>query len=67
MRAGASFHVAAMSADSRIVDGQERQSLFDRLTSIDPLLVDNLEEEVVSPYHNSLERLRHAGLKLEWD
>ena len=67
IRAGASFHVAAMSAHSRIVDGQERQSLVDRLASIDPSLVDNLEEEVVSPYHNTLERLRHAGLKLEWD
>ncbi|MHC4557042.1 MAG: radical SAM protein [Planctomycetota bacterium] len=67
MRAGASFHVAAMSADSRIVDEKERQSLFDRLASIDPSLVDNLEEEVVSPYHNTLERLRHVGLKLKWD
>ena len=67
IEAGASFHVAAMSADSRIVDRQERQSLFDRLASIDPSLIDNLEEEVVSPYHNTLERLRHADLKLEWD
>jgi uncharacterized Fe-S cluster-containing radical SAM superfamily protein len=67
IRAGASFHVAAMSADSRIVDEEERQSLFNRLASIDPSLVDNLEEEVVSPYHNTLERLGHAGLKLEWD
>ena len=67
MRAGASFHVAAMSADSRIVDEEERQSLFDRLASIDSSLVDHLEEEVVSPYHNTVERLRHAGSKLEWD
>ena len=67
IRAGISFHVAAMSADSRIVDEQERHSLVDRLTSIDPSLIDTIEEEVVSPYHNTLERLRHAGLKLEWD
>ena len=67
IEAGASFHVAAMSADSRIVDRQERQSLFDRLASIDSSLVDNLEEEVVSPYHNTLERLRLAGVKLPWD
>ena len=67
IRAGASFHVAAMSADSRIVDEQEHQSFVDRLGSIDPSLVDNLEEEVVSPYHNTLERLRRAGFELEWD
>lgn len=67
MEAGASFHVAAMSADSRIVDTNERQSLLDRLASIDPTLVDNLEEEVVSPYHNTLERLRHAGVNLAWE
>jgi uncharacterized Fe-S cluster-containing radical SAM superfamily protein len=67
IRAGASFHVAAMSADSRIVEEEERQSLFNRLASIDPSLVDNLEEEVVSPYHNTLERLGHAGLELQWD
>jgi uncharacterized Fe-S cluster-containing radical SAM superfamily protein len=67
MRAGASFHVATMSADSRIVDEEERQSLLDRLTSIDPALVDDIEEEVVNPYHNARERLRHAGLKLQWD
>jgi len=66
MEAEAGFHVAAMSADSRIVDRLERQSLFDRLASIDPSLVDSLEEEVVSPYHNALERLRHAGVKLKW-
>jgi uncharacterized Fe-S cluster-containing radical SAM superfamily protein len=67
MEAGASFHVAAMSADSRIMERQERQSLLDRLASIDPILVNNLEEEDVSPYHNTLERLRHAGVKLAWD
>lgn len=67
IKVGASFHVAAMSADSRIVDRHENQSLFDRLSSIDPTLVDNLEEEVVDPYHNTLERLKHAGVKLAWD
>jgi uncharacterized Fe-S cluster-containing radical SAM superfamily protein len=67
MEAGASFHVAAMSADSRIMDGHERQSLLDRLRSIDPALLDNLEEEEVSPYHNTLERLKHAGVRLVWD
>jgi hypothetical protein len=67
IEAGASFHVAAMSADSRIVDRHERQSLLDRLASIDTAMVDNLEEEVVGSYHNTLERLRHASVKLAWD
>lgn len=67
IEAGASFYVAAMSADSRIVDKHERQSLLDRLVSIDTAMVDNLEEEVVGSYHNTLERLRHAGVKLAWD
>lgn len=67
IKAGASFHIAAMSADSRIVDRHERQSLLDKLASIDPTLVDNLEEEEVSLYHNTLKRLKYAGVKLEWD
>ena len=67
MKAGANFHVAAMSADPRIVTQQERQSLLGRLASIDPTLVHNLEEEVVDPYYTTLERLQHAGVKLTWD
>jgi len=67
IKAGASFHIAAMSADPRIVDRHERQSLIERLASIDPALVRNLEEEVVDPYHTTLERLQHAGVKLAWD
>lgn len=66
MEAGASCHVAAMTADPRMVTKQERQSLLDRLASIEPSLVNNLEEEVVSPYHNALERLKYAGVELEW-
>jgi len=64
--AGASFHVAAMSADTRIVSDAERQSLLDRLAAIHPALVRHLEEEVVDPYPTTLERLRHAGIKLLW-
>jgi len=67
IKAGASFHVAAMSADPRIMDEHERQSLLVRLASIDFALVDNLEEEVVILYHNTLERLEYAGVKLECD
>jgi uncharacterized Fe-S cluster-containing radical SAM superfamily protein len=66
MRAGASFHVAAMTADSRIVTKKERQSLIERLASIEPALVRNLEEEVVDPYYTTLERLQHAGIDLDW-
>jgi len=56
----------SMTADPRIVRKQERQSLLDRLASIDPALVRNLEEEVVNPYHTTLKRLQHAGIELEW-
>jgi len=67
MEAGASFHVAAMSADTRIVTKEERQNLLERLASIHPTLVSKLEEEVVDSYHCTLERLRYAGIKLTWD
>jgi uncharacterized Fe-S cluster-containing radical SAM superfamily protein len=66
MEAGASFHVASMTADPRVLDKHERQSLLDRLESISPALVRNLEEEVVTPYPTAVERLRHAGIDLEW-
>ena len=66
LEAGVSFHVAAMSADTRIMTKQERESLLSRLASIHPALVDNLEEEVIDPYHTTLERLQHAGVKLKW-
>jgi uncharacterized Fe-S cluster-containing radical SAM superfamily protein len=67
MEAGASFHIAAMTADPRVLDRYERQSLLERLESIDPALVKNLEEEVVTPYPTAVGRLRHAGVKLVWD
>ncbi len=66
LEAGASFHVAAMTADARFVTREERKALIERLASIHPALVGNLEEEVVSPYPNTLERLRHAGVRLQW-
>jgi len=67
LKAGASFHVAAMTADPRIVTKQERQTLLERLASIHPALADNIEEEIVAPYPTTLERLQHAGVKLKWD
>lgn len=63
---GASFHVAAMSADPRIMTKQEREVLLARLASIDSSLVKNLEEEVVDPYHTTLQRLQYANVKLKW-
>jgi len=66
LEAGASVHVAAMTADARFVTKEERKALIDRLASIHPALVRKLEEEVVTPYPNALERLRHAGVRLQW-
>jgi len=63
---GASFHVAAMSADPRIMPPEERLSLMKRLAETDPNLVFNLEEEVIDPYQTTLTRLKYAGLKLDW-
>jgi uncharacterized Fe-S cluster-containing radical SAM superfamily protein len=66
LKSGASFHVASMTADLRIVTQKERQNLIKKLNSIDPDLANNLEEEVVNPYHTTIERLHHAGLVLKW-
>jgi uncharacterized Fe-S cluster-containing radical SAM superfamily protein len=66
LEAKASFHVASMTADRRIVSRHERQSLLERLATIHPALTHNLEEEIVDPYSTTLKRLRHAGIKLEW-
>jgi len=48
-KTGARFHVAAMSADHRIVTKKERQSILDRLGSIHLALGCNLEVEGVDP------------------
>jgi uncharacterized Fe-S cluster-containing radical SAM superfamily protein len=61
-----SFHVAAMSADPRIMSKSERVALATRLAEIDTRLLINLEEEVIDPYDTTLARLRYAGLKMEW-
>jgi uncharacterized Fe-S cluster-containing radical SAM superfamily protein len=62
----ASFHVAAMSADPRIMSYDERMALVEKLASINRRLASTLEEEVIDPYETTLARLKHAGLKLEW-
>jgi uncharacterized Fe-S cluster-containing radical SAM superfamily protein len=67
LRAGVSCHVAAMSADPRFTTDGERRSLLERLRAIHPALVKNLEEESVSPYHNARERLRYAGIEVNWE
>jgi uncharacterized Fe-S cluster-containing radical SAM superfamily protein len=61
-----SFHVAAMSADPRIMTTEERKSLALKLAEIDPKLLLSLEEEVIDPYDTTVARLKHAGLKIEW-
>jgi uncharacterized Fe-S cluster-containing radical SAM superfamily protein len=63
---GCSFHVAAMSADPRIMSPQERVALHRKIAEIDKNLLENLEEEVVDPYRITLKRLKLAGCKLEW-
>jgi len=67
LNAGVSCHVAAMSADSRFMTEQERKSLFERLEAIHPALVRNLEEEIVAPYPAARDRLRHAGVEVDWE
>ena len=61
-----SFHVAAMSADPRIMRGEERLALLEKVASVSSRLVSTLEEEVVDPYETTLARLKYAGLKLQW-
>lgn len=60
------FHVAAMSADPRIMTPEERRNLMKKLCEIDPHLLLSLEEEVMDPYDTTLARLRYAGLKVEF-
>jgi len=61
-----SFHVAAMSADPRIVTPEERESLMEKLGEIDPRLVLSLEEEIMDGYETTLARLKFAGFEVEW-
>ncbi|UCE48797.1 MAG: radical SAM protein [Phycisphaerales bacterium] len=66
LSAGASCHVAAMSADSRFMTKGERKNLYERLEAIRSALLKNLEEEIVTPYPAACERLKHAGIKVDW-
>lgn len=61
-----SFHVAAMSADPRIMSSKERASLLSNLADIDENLLASLEEEIVDPYRTTLDRLKYADCKIEW-
>lgn len=63
---GARFHVASMSADPRFMSSGERVALAERLAEIDPVLLANLEEEVVDPYDTALKRLEFAGRTTEF-
>lgn len=60
------FHVAAMSADPRIMTLKERENLLKKLTEIDRRLLLALEEEVMDDYKTTLARLRLAGWRVEW-
>lgn len=66
MKHDCSFHVAAMSADPRIMSTGERVSLLNKLDEIDKNLLTSLEEEVMDPYQTTLERLKYAGCKIDW-
>jgi uncharacterized Fe-S cluster-containing radical SAM superfamily protein len=66
MKHGCSFHVAAMSADPRIMGSSERVSLLKKLAEIDKNLLTSLEEEVMDPYQTTLERLKYAECEIEW-
>ncbi|UCE38026.1 MAG: radical SAM protein [Thermoplasmata archaeon] len=64
--ANLSFHVAAMT-DRRIMNSQERKTLFNKLSAIDVDLATNLEEERIDPYDTTLQRMKYAGVNLKWD
>ena len=63
--ANVSFHVAAMT-DSRIMEKEERSRLINKLSAIDKSLAHDLEEEHVDPYDQTIKRLNHADIKLNW-
>lgn len=64
-KADVSFHVAAMT-DRRIMSKEERKNLLKKLSAIDIDLASHLEEERIDPYDTTLERLKQAGVELEW-
>ncbi|KXB04408.1 hypothetical protein AKJ48_02710, partial [candidate division MSBL1 archaeon SCGC-AAA261O19] len=51
---GASFHVAGMMDDPRVVEPEERNELARRLMEINPKLLDSFEGEVIDPYKTTL-------------
>jgi uncharacterized Fe-S cluster-containing radical SAM superfamily protein len=63
---GASFHVASMSLDPRIITQEERLSLARKLLEIDRRLLLQLEEEVVDPYDTTIIRLNAANYEMKF-
>lgn len=61
MKAGVSFHVAAMS-DPRLMSPAERREMLGKLKEIG--YRDYLEEELCDPYPSSLVRLKAAGFHI---
>ncbi len=64
LKAGARFHVAAMT-DSRLMPPEERAQLVRLLAELSPRLVAELEEEVCDPYRATRRRLAAAGIDVK--
>ncbi|EMR74198.1 putative Fe-S oxidoreductase [Thaumarchaeota archaeon SCGC AB-539-E09] len=58
---GVNFSLAA-ATDPRIMNLQERESLFRKLEEIDPELTENIDEEILLSYNISSERIKKSGM-----
>ncbi len=58
--AGVSFHVAVV-VDPRFTSAFEKETIFERLAAINPMLRTSVEEEYLDPYPHALVRLRAVG------
>ncbi len=55
---------AAILIDPRIVSVHERRAIFSRLSSIDPRLVREVEEETIELFPEAIRRMKVYGIKL---
>lgn len=58
---GLSFHVAVMT-DPKLMPRDERRAFLERLRSMDPVVVANLEEEMCDPCETTLVRMDVYGV-----
>jgi uncharacterized Fe-S cluster-containing radical SAM superfamily protein len=58
--AGVSFHVAVV-VDPRFTPQEEKDAIYNRLSSISPEIRKGVEEELLDPYPHALVRLRAIG------